>query len=359
MEKAIQLSNLALKHLVEENQLLVNGFINKMQTLENGWMKVKVHTKQGDKTLVVTPNSFFISKKALSAKQNPGGFSALLKKHLFNQRIISFTQRGLDRIVLIEFPEKILILELFSKGNVILCDKEYKILRAMRKEQWKDRKLEADEEYKFPSSQGKNPLDITQTEFTQELGANEKTLFGGCVEILNVSPAIMETVFEKLKIDKKQDSKDSLTEGKKILKELKNIYSSSEDKVYLSKGNIYSTKTNLAKEKDFENINEALNELLLNATTVPITSEIKTRKPKDRTGEYLEQIKEQEKKEVLYKLVGEKIYLEYGKVSEIIEAVKKGKAKGLSAKEVTDKINSVNKTIKKIDFEKNKIIVEV
>jgi len=359
MEKPIQLSNLALKHLVEENQLLVNGFINKIQTLENGWMKIKVHTKQGDKTLVVTPNSFFISKKALNAKQNPGGFSALLKKHLFNQRIISFTQRGLDRIVIMEFPEKFLILELFSKGNVILCDKEYKILRAMRKEQWKDRKLEADEEYKFPSSQGKNPLDISQIEFTKELISNEKTLFGGCVEILNVSPAIMEHAFEKLKIDKKQDSKESLAEGKKILKELKSIYASNEDKVYLSKGNIYSTKTNLAKEDEFESVNDALNELLFNTIDTPIVQEVKTHKPKDRTSEYLEQIKGHEQREILYKEIGEKIYLEYGKIFEIIEAVKKGKGKGLAAKEVTEKINSVNKIIKMIDFEKNKVIIEL
>jgi len=359
MEKAIQLSNLALKHLIEENQLLINGFINKIQTLENGWMKVKVHTKQGDKTLVVTPNSFFISKKALNAKQNPGGFSALLKKHLFNQRIISFSQRGLDRIVIIEFPEKYLILELFSKGNVILCDKEYKILRAMRKEQWKDRKLEANEEYKFPSSQGKSPLDITQTGFIKKLNASPKTLFGGCVEILNVSPAIMENVFEKLKLDKKQDSKNSTTEGKKILKELKNIYSSSKGEVYLSNGNIYSTKTSLIKEKEFESINDALNELLFDDATVPIVEEIKNKKPKDRTSEYLEQIKEQEQKEIVYKEIGEKIYLEYGKISEILEAIKKGKAKGISAKEVTNKINSVNKIIKQIDYEKNKVIIEL
>ena len=359
MEKPIQLSNLALKHLVEENQLLVNGFINKIQTLENGWMKIKVHTKQGDKTLVVTPNSFFISKKALNAKQNPGGFSALLKKHLFNQRIISFTQRGLDRIIILEFPEKFLILELFSKGNVILCDKEMNILRAMRKEQWKDRKLEKDELYKFPSSQGKSPLDISNAEFIKELIKTNKTLFGGCVELLNVSPAIMENVFDKLKIDKKQDATGSGVEGKKILKELKDIYSSKEQMVYLSKGNIYSVKTTLAKEKEFENINNALNELLLEDIAKPITQEIKTRKPKDRTNEYLKQIKEQEKKEVLYKEIGEKIYLEYGAISQIIDAVKKGKAKGLSAKEVTNKINSVNPIIKKIDFDKNKIIIEL
>jgi predicted ribosome quality control (RQC) complex YloA/Tae2 family protein len=359
MEKAIQLSNLALKHLVDENQLIVNGFINKLQTLENSWMKIKVHTKQGDKTFVVTPNSFFISAKPLNAKQNPGGFSAFLRKHLFNQRIISLKQHGLDRIVILEFPEKYLLLEMFAKGNVILCDKEMNILLAMHKEKWKDRTLQKDQVYKFPSSRGKSPLEIDEKEFLEKLLESEKTLFGACIEILNVSPAIMEHIFTALKLDKTKDSNKSKSEGKKVLKNLIKVYSAKATKVYLSKGNIYTTKTDELAEKSFKNLNEALNELLIGEIKPFVLEENKVKKTKDRTGEYLSQIKENELKEIEYKEVGEKIYLEYDTISKIIEAVKKGKAKGVSAKEIKEKINSVNPIIRKIDFDKNKLVVEL
>jgi len=358
MEK-VQLSNLALSHLVSEQQTLVNGFINKLQTLENSWMKIKVHTKQGDKTLVVTPYSFFISNKPLNAKQNPGGFSAFLRKNLFNQRIISLTQHGFDRIVVLEFPEKYLVLELFAKGNIILCDKEMKILRALRKEKWKDRILEKDEIYKFPSSRGQSPTTITEIEFLEKLEINNKTFFGACVELLNVSPAIMEFVFNKLKFDKKVDAKSSLKEGKLILKSISKIYSSKSTGIYLSKGNIYSTKTNEEVEQSFSSLNEALNELLIEEIKPFVLEEDKVKKTKDRSGEYLKQIKENELKEIEFKEVAEKIYLEYNTISNVVEAVKKGKAKGLSAKEITEKINSVNKIIKTIDLEKNELVVEL
>ena len=359
MEK-VQLSNLALKHLVDENQLIVNGFINKIQTLENSWMKFKVHTKEGDKTLVVTPNSFFISNKSLNAKQNPGGFSAFLKKHLFNQRIITFEQHGVDRIVILEFPEKYLILELFAKGNVILCDKEFKILRAMRKEQWKDRTLASEEEYKFPSSKGKNPTEISQKEFLDQLAQSKKSFFGACVELLNVAPAIMENVFEELKIEKKIDASKSGANGKKVLEQIKKIYSSKKQSVYLSGNIIYTTKSTSALDKEFESLNEALNELLIEEIKPFATEqEVRTVKKKDRKDEYLAQIKEAQKKEIEYKKIGEKIYLEYGTISEIISAVNKGKDKGLGAEEIMNKINSVNPIVKKIDLAKNKVIVEL
>ena len=131
----IQLSNLALKHLVEELQILKNGFVNKIQTLDNGWIKIKVHTKEGGKDLVLAPNALFVADYSIPAKMNPGGYSAFLKKYLFNQRVISIEQKGVDRIVVLEFPDYFLIVELFAKGNVILVDRNMKIAKAFKKDE--------------------------------------------------------------------------------------------------------------------------------------------------------------------------------------------------------------------------------
>jgi predicted ribosome quality control (RQC) complex YloA/Tae2 family protein len=80
----IQLSNLALHHLINELNYFENGFVNNIQTLENNWIKMKVHTKEfGDKQLILAPNAIFASSQSLQAKQSPGGFSAFLKKFLY------------------------------------------------------------------------------------------------------------------------------------------------------------------------------------------------------------------------------------------------------------------------------------
>ncbi|MFA5125683.1 MAG: NFACT family protein [archaeon] len=365
----IQLSNLALKHLIEELKFIENGFVNNVQTLENNWIKMKVHTKQfGDKQLILTPNSLFVSNSSLAAKQNPGGFSALLKKYLNNQRIVSLAQRGADRIAIIDFPEVVIILELFAKGNIVLCDKEMKIIRAMRKEEWKDRKLEQGEQYKFPSSKGINPLEENEKDFEKKLAQNVKTFFGACVDTLNASPTILEFAFDELKLDKKKNSKEATAkESKRLLEKVKEIYSSKEGKVFLNKGVIYSTEIKQEKEKEFESIQAALNTILLNGkikTQIVIKGPSKEEtKKKEKQEKHIEAKNKQieglgvQEKEAQQK--GEEIFIKYQEIKEVLSAIEKGKQKGLIEKEIISKINSLKPIIKELDFKKNTLVIEI
>ena len=365
----IQLSNLTLKHLIEELQFLENGFVNNVQTLENNWIKMKVHTKQfGDKQLILTPNALFVSNSSLAAKQNPGGFSALLKKYLNNQRIVSLAQHGVDRIVCMEFPEVKVVLELFAKGNIILCDKEMKIIRAMRKEEWKDRKLEQGEQYKFPSSKGINPVEENAKDFEEKLAQNTKTFFGACVDSLNASPSILEFAFEELKLDKKKNSKEATAkEAEKLLEKVKEIYSSKEGQVFLSKGVLYSTEIGQDKEKEFENIQAALNALLLNeeikelvAVKEPSKEETKKKAKHEKdVGAKNKQIEGLGVQEKEAQQKGEEIFIKYQEIREVLLAIQKGRQKGLTEKEIISKINTVKPVLKELDFKKNKLIIEI
>ena len=325
---------------------------------------MKVHTKEfGDKQLILAPNAIFASSQSLQAKQSPGGFSAYLKKFLYNQRMITIKQHGLDRIIEIEFPECKLIVELFAKGNLILCDKNNKILRAFRKEEWKDRKLEQGEEYKFPSSRGISPLEETENNFFENLKKNEKTLFGAMVDILNVSPPILELVFSKEKIDKTTNAKEvDKKTSSKILNELKKIYSSKQEKAYLVGNNLFTTNLG-TKDKEFESINFAVNALLLEQLeeTPKKEDDNKNDKKQDKDLKNLKsrqmqisgmttQSEEAQKK-------GEEIYLHYNELKELTDAIGKAKSKGLEEKEIIEKINKVKPIIKDLDFKKKKLIV--
>lgn len=362
----IQLSNLALHHLIEELSLFENGFVNNVQTLENNWIKMKVHTKEfGDKQLILAPNAIFVSSQSLQAKQSPGGFSAFLKKFLFNQRIVSLKQHGLDRIIEFEFPESKLIIELFAKGNLILCDKNKKILRAFRKEEWKDRKLEVGEEYKFPSSRGISPLEESGKKFFENLKKNEKTLFGACVDLLNVSPQILELVFQNKKIDKTKNANQvNEKNANLILTELKKIYSSKQEKAYLV-GNVLFTTDIGTKDKEFESINFALNSLLLEqlqeTPKKENEDEEKSSKKQDKDLKNLKsrqmqiegiqiQAEEAQKK-------GEEVYLHYNELSELIKAINTAKSKGIAEKEIIERVNKLKPLIKELDFKKKKLIV--
>lgn len=67
---------------------------------------------------------------------SPSGFTMKLRKHLKNKRLEALTQLGTDRIIDFQFgvgeATYHLILELFDRGNVILCDAEMTILNVLR-----------------------------------------------------------------------------------------------------------------------------------------------------------------------------------------------------------------------------------
>jgi predicted ribosome quality control (RQC) complex YloA/Tae2 family protein len=351
---SINITNLTLKHLVEENQFLVNGFINKAQTTEDNLLKLKIHTKLGDKNVVITKNCFFVSNKSEQAKQNPGGFSALLKKYLFNQRIISLEQKGLDRIVTIKFPNSYLILELFAKGNIILCDENLNIIKAMRKETWKDRELSKDQKYIYPSSRGLNPLTSNYKEFYSKLKENEKTLFGATLDILNLAPTILEYVFERLEFNKTKNANElSEKESKKLFDKIFEIYSQEKSDIFVYENILYSINIGKKVEKYYNNINEALNNIIERKI-----EEKKEKKKEIKKIDYKQQQKDFEKEEILMKEKAEQIYLNYNKLNEIIKIIKNNKENKPLIKKMIG-LNNEKLTIKEIDLKKEKLIVEI
>ena len=78
-----------------------------------------------------------IDDKPVDCKQMPNTFVQKMRKHMNNKRLITITQYGLDRIVDFQFGENEyayhIILEIYSTGNVILTDHEYKILSLQRR----------------------------------------------------------------------------------------------------------------------------------------------------------------------------------------------------------------------------------
>lgn len=70
---------------------------------------------------------------------SPHGFTMKLRKHLKNKRLEEIKQLGQDRIVQMQFgigvASYFIILELFDRGNIILCDHNQTILNVLRPRQ--------------------------------------------------------------------------------------------------------------------------------------------------------------------------------------------------------------------------------
>lgn len=67
---------------------------------------------------------------------SPSSFTMKLRKHLKNKRLEAITQLGIDRIIQMQFgtgdAKYFIILELFDRGNIILCDHSLTILNLLR-----------------------------------------------------------------------------------------------------------------------------------------------------------------------------------------------------------------------------------
>lgn len=365
---SVALSNLTLKHLVEELNFLTNGYVNKVQTLDNGWIKIKVHTKEfGDKNVIITPSVLFVSKTSLNAKQNPGGFSALLKKYLFNQRIISIKQHSLDRIVVFQFPGAFLIVELFAKGNLILCDKDMKIIKAMRKEEWKDRKLERNEVYKFPSSKGISPLKIDEKKLEELIKNSGKSFFGACVDSINTAPLILEKIFSDFNIDKKKEAMSTKSnEIELIAQEIKKIYSAKPTKPFIYESVIYTTDIGKEKQMEFESINSALNAIFIEQELGIVKNELEAKSKTQNLQKILDEINSKNKlieelkiKENQAQTIGEKIYLNYQKLNQVLNLIKHAETKNLREEEILALINDKEQIATAIDTKNKKIKINL
>ena len=188
----IQIPNLTITYLLLEIGASINGaFINKIQEIDRGVFRFRLHIKEkGSADLIIRPEIFYFTSYKFNAPQKESSYAQFLKKNLLNRRIISFRQHNLDRLCIMEFADCNLILELFAKGNMILTDKSNKILLPYRRELLKDRRTERNATYEFPKAKGLGPEAISESELAALLKGSASGIIKTLVPKMNISPII-------------------------------------------------------------------------------------------------------------------------------------------------------------------------
>ena len=368
----MQITNLTLAFAVlESKQLLENSTVQKVQELENSWLKIKLRTKQGSRELVLTPQIFFFSSYSMPAKKLSSGFSAFLRKHLENKKILQVQQYSFDRIVFFEFADFFLVLELFAKGNIVLADKEMKILGVLRTEHWKDRTLKKGVFYKHPSSKGINPLEISLEEFSR-LAQTESETVKFLVRSLNIAPIIAEEALFESGIEKGIQAK-LLSAGEllKLLEKIKALYSIEESRLHpvlvekdsekiILPFEIKSSET----EKKFPSLNSAFEEFF--------SKEFFSMPEKSVSAAFEKKLLELQKslemqissKEKLLEKAsvetkkGEAVFSHYRELQSAFEILKHARENNESTKDIMYKLSSLG-IVKSFDLKNRKLIVEL
>ena len=158
MEKT-EITSLDLRFLIKElRTVLIGGVFRKIYQYRskiegkpvNQFLFEIFVSGKGNFWLYVDDRKIFLTKHKKAVPQEPPNFCMFLRKHLLSKKIRTIEQNSFDRIVRIITDENILILELFSDGNVILCDSSNNIIMPMELHKWKDREIKPKVPYRYP-----------------------------------------------------------------------------------------------------------------------------------------------------------------------------------------------------------------
>ncbi|MBU2560854.1 MAG: NFACT family protein [Nanoarchaeota archaeon] len=174
-----EISALELHYLMDELQGLVSAKLEQVYQIEKAELILQLHAPGIGKRImrIVLGKLMYLASNKGEVPEKPSGFCLYLRKKLKNARLRQLTQLGFERIVEFLFETKEarfrLVVELFSKGNVVLCNEQGIILSALENQEWKDRSIRPKEPYKYPEKEF-NFLTITKEGLAALLNKSDK-----------------------------------------------------------------------------------------------------------------------------------------------------------------------------------------
>lgn len=356
------ISSLELAALVNELQFLVNGKVSQIYHQEKNQLLLQLHAPgKGKQLLKIIPGKLLCLTALKNAPLRPSGFCMQLRKYINNSIIRNLYQKNSERAVILELEKEqkyFLIIELFSKGNIILTDDLFVIITALEHQQWKDRIIKPKEKYIFP------PLEVNWKELTEKqlqdiLKKSEKrNLATSLATEVGLGGLYAEEVCKINNINfTKEPAEITAKEIKAIAATIKDLLK----KVQHPRGLVYEkeiTPFPLVDQKPLRETatyNEAID--ALNPLEIPSPHETKI-KTLQRTSEgQKESIAALEESIALNARKGELMYENYAPLQKMLDIVKELK-KTKSWEEVAQELRK-EKKIRNVDLKNKKIVIDL
>jgi predicted ribosome quality control (RQC) complex YloA/Tae2 family protein len=164
----MELSGIELHYLVNKISSNVSSgyYVSNISSITKNSILLKLHHPiESDIMLMIsTKGIWFTNQKYRQVEENQ--FVNVLSREIERAKISSVSQPGSERIFFIHFvnrddKERKLIVEIFGKGNIILCDESMKILWILLPVEVRHRTLKIGSEYIMPPNRGEDVLKIS------------------------------------------------------------------------------------------------------------------------------------------------------------------------------------------------------
>ncbi|MFH1275479.1 MAG: NFACT family protein [Candidatus Woesearchaeota archaeon] len=356
------LASIEIAAITNELQYLVKGKFSQVYDYGDKELLLQLHALgKGKQLLRIIPGKLLNLTDKKESPQRPTGFCMQLRKYLDNASINNFYQKDGERIVVFELEKEnkfFLIIEFFSKGNIVFTDENMVIIGTLHRQIWKDRLIKPGEKYSFPESKN-NWKDIDEKQLTETLKTSEKrNLATSLATELGFGGIYSEEICKRANINKDQlPAEVSAEDIKKIVTEIKVIIKLIET----PKGYFYEEEItpfpllNVESIKVTETYNEAVN--TLNPLEVSSPYEKRIAEIKKMIAQQEEAIKMQEGKIEKNKQKGEIIYENYASLQKLLDAVNELKE--------THEWNEIEaelkkeKKIKKVNLKDKTVIIDL
>ncbi len=370
-----RISSLELKYIVEELQVLISAKVDKIYQPEKKEIDLRLHIPgKGKKILRVSiPKLVYLSDNKREYPESPYGFCMFLRKRLSNARIREIKQHGSERIIKILFETREnkfwFIIELFSKGNVILCSEDFSVIAPLETQIWKDRQVRPKKEYVFPSK-GVDIFRLSYEEVKKAISSGNKPLVKTLAVELGLGGTFAEEICLDSGVNKEKEHLDE-EEMKKISLSLNSLVNRKRSPVIIEKDNsiVEILPFDLAlfgdeyKKRKFDSFNEAIDHTF--STAIKEAALSGQEKVSDTAKKHMKiieiqtkQVKSLNEKIIENKQKGELIYENFGFFKELFEKVKDYRNKKSSWEEIRNRLKENSKVIE-LDTKNRRLTVSL
>ena len=164
----MELSGIELHYLVNKisSKITSSYYVSNISSITKNSILLKLHhPTESDINLIVSTKGIWItSKKYKQMEENQ--LLSILSREIERAKINSVSQPGSERIFFLHFinkdnKERKLVIEIFGKGNIILCDESMKILWILNPVEVRHRILKTGLEYVLPPNRGEDVFQIS------------------------------------------------------------------------------------------------------------------------------------------------------------------------------------------------------
>ncbi len=222
------LSGIELRYLVNEISKKTSDYYvsNIYGITKNGLLFKLHHPKNPDVMLMVSTSGIWISSVRIDQIE-PNKILKRLRNDLLRLKLSKIEQIGAERIVYLTFSgfdkEFTLVGEFFGDGNIILCNKEMKILALLHSIDVRHRQLRVGVPYTPPPEKGINVLQVSKKDF-DEIKTSNLAVANWVGRTFGLPKRFAEEIFHISKIDPKVKG-NTLQDNdvKKIFESMKNL----------------------------------------------------------------------------------------------------------------------------------------